>query len=149
MGVIGQIIIEAGSCGKIELSIGSRGVGDVDWLQCGDAFVKQPGRKQTEHLRTLGFDVEVLAAQLQRHLVHLLCVGVGRVVLVGGIFLVELSQKCVAFAVKGAWKLCFQLRNALQLLLFVLRLLCQTFIQFLQHLCRISGAVFCANTARP
>ena len=149
MGVIGQIIIEAGSCGKIELSIGGRGVGDVDWLQRGDAFVKQPSRKQAKHLRTLGFDVEVLTAQLLRHLAHLLCVGIGRVVLVGGIFLVELSQKCVAFAVKGAWKLCFQLRNALQLLLFVLCLLCQTFIQFLQHLCRISGAVFCANTTRP
>ena len=71
MGVIGQIIIEAGSCGKIELSIGGRGVGDVDWLQRGDAFVKQPSRKQAKHLCTLGFDVEVLTAQLLRHLVHL------------------------------------------------------------------------------
>ena len=43
MGVIGQIIIETGSCSKIELSIGSRSVGDVDLLQRGDTFVRQSG----------------------------------------------------------------------------------------------------------
>ena len=62
MGVIGQIIIEASCCGEKEFPIGSCGMVGVDLLQRGDTFVKQARRKQAKHLRTLGFDVEILAA---------------------------------------------------------------------------------------